>query len=560
MATIERICRQLRNLTQQNFQQIMAAAESGNAIAQFNLAICYLYGQTTNVDFNIASEWLMRAAQQGDQMAGLFLGYMNELGLGRANNYAQAIYYYKTFSPSMGHAATQTAGDVSRAERLREEILRIKHFCIFFPKDGTYKFKWPEETRTELKQRLEEFNPLAEKCLEDVRLAVTYDVCNALYGRDHLCRFIHEANLPAVEMEKDFEYALGRCLVDDNQADHDTVIAGIRLIAGHDNDSYWTLRAEFWAEMNGGSQQMTQELMMTGVEVDGDAVLGQPRNYPPFWEKYKAEQDRCRERSSAWIQRMKRDSEYFTAQDNDRRRQEEARCAQDELAKRQQEEELWRRQQQAMYNSQPQSQTEGRQGGLLEDLKARALALMDTVKQLPTKWKWFWGIVIFCVIAYAWEECSNKGQRPQEDPVDEFFDTSEGTDSRGSNNMHKTASLPAGAMNFVRQFYASNNNFYQNLYNFTTSNFLNKYQEIENLVGDQAAASRVFLACPIGYIIKGINKPVFSENGGQIEVDVTYSVSTDGNQFQNVTNSVLLTVIKSDGQFRFDDFQIVDNI
>ena len=385
-------------------------------------------------------------------------------------------------------------------------------------------------------------------------------MCNALYGRDHLCRFIHESDLPAVEMEKDFEYALGRCLVDDNQADHDTVIAGIRLIAGHDNDSYWTLRAERWEEMDGGSQQTTQELMMTGVDVDGDAVLGQPRNYPPFWEKFKAEQDRCRERSSAWSQRMKSDSEYFTAQDNDRRRQEEARRAQDELAKRQQEEELWRRQQQTTYNPQPQPQTGSGQGGLLEDLKTRALALMDTVRQLPTKWKWIWGIVIFCVIAYAWEECSNKGLRQQEGPVDEFFDTSEGTDSRGYNEVHKTASLPAGAMNFVRQFYASNNDFYQNLYNYTTSNFLNNYQELANLMGDQAAASRVFLAYPSGYIVGGFKDPFFSEDGGKIKVDVTYSVSTDGNQFQNVTNSVLLTVIKSDGQFRFDDFQIVDNI
>lgn len=555
MATNERICRQLRNLTQQDFQQIMAAAESGNAIAQFNLAICYLYGQTTNVDFNMATEWLMRAAQQGDQMAGLFLGYMNELGLGRANNYAQAIYYYKTFSPSMGHAATQTAGDVSRAERLREEILRIKHFCIFFPKDGTYKFKWPEETRTELKQRLEEFNPLAEKCLENIRLAVTYDVCNALYGRDHLCRFIHEADLPAVEMEKDFEYALGRCLVDDNQADHDTVIAGIRLIAGHDNDSYWTLKAERWAEMNGGSQQATQELMMTGVDVDGDAVLGQPRNYPPFWEKYKAEQDRCRERSSAWSQRMKSDSEYFTAQDNDRRRQEEARRAQEEFSKRQQEEESWRRQQQATYNQQSQSQTKSGQGGLLEDLKTRALALMDNVKQLSTKWKWIWGIVIFCVIAYAWQECSNKGQRQREDPVIYQGTDTSSTPGTPKYDAREMTSVSGDAVNIVKQVYQYLNQSDNRAYYYFTPECLNKIKVFVNEYG----LGFIFYAYPPGTDLYMKDGPIYSQAGNRVKVDFVYSFPIDG-QNQNITNSVYYSFSNAGGKYLISDFEVVDNV
>ena len=275
--TKKRICRDLRSVSPEDFQQMSASANSGNVIAQFNLAICYMYGQCTDVDFTAAYNWFTNAERQGDQQSGLFLGYMNELGLGRKNNYAKAIDYYMKYSPSVAsvdngsmkaqadrldnYGIIQHLNDcVDKAKSLKDQIVKIKHFCVFYPKDGSYHFKWTDETRAELKEPLEKFNNTVEeirayyavspKVCEQSSSFFTYiilfDIFNALYGRDVICKYINKVELPSMEMEKYFEYVLGQFVISDSKFENGRLLYGMRLIIGHDQDLLWQQRVDFW--------------------------------------------------------------------------------------------------------------------------------------------------------------------------------------------------------------------------------------------------------------------------------------------------------------------------
>ena len=45
------------------------AAEQGNAVAQYNLGVCYNFGKGVEKDLQKAIEWYTKAAEQGDEDA-----------------------------------------------------------------------------------------------------------------------------------------------------------------------------------------------------------------------------------------------------------------------------------------------------------------------------------------------------------------------------------------------------------------------------------------------------------------------------------------------------------
>ena len=86
---------------QEDFLLLQKQAQEGNVIAQYNIGLCHLYGQNTEVNYKESYLWLEKAVLQGDKLSGLFLGYFNELGVYQKVNYTKAINYYKTYSPSI---------------------------------------------------------------------------------------------------------------------------------------------------------------------------------------------------------------------------------------------------------------------------------------------------------------------------------------------------------------------------------------------------------------------------------------------------------------------------
>jgi len=84
-----------------------AAAEQGNAAAQYNLGNIYERGLGVPEDDATAVKWYRKAAEQGDADAQYNLGVMYDKGLGVPQDYATALKWYTT-AAEQGKAQAQS--------------------------------------------------------------------------------------------------------------------------------------------------------------------------------------------------------------------------------------------------------------------------------------------------------------------------------------------------------------------------------------------------------------------------------------------------------------------
>lgn len=276
----------LREQNLDDFKVHKVNAEGGNPISQFNLALCHLYGQHTEVDYAEAYKWFEKAALQGDTLSGLFVGYLYEVGLGRCCNYTQALLYYAQYSSTMDleidnllwervkkmdeseiqkHLEQLYSESVKQVER----ILRIDNFGVYNPLSNSFSFNWTETTRNMLRTELKSFNKRVKEFriyldaytsdsdddrygywmyLYEDTLALPFEVFNGLVGRDALFSYL-KGSYDNITPRPQFDYALGRCLLDDNDStDNDYIISGLLLMAGHDESPLWQNRVGLWYE------------------------------------------------------------------------------------------------------------------------------------------------------------------------------------------------------------------------------------------------------------------------------------------------------------------------
>ena len=71
------------------------SAEQGYAPAQWNLGLCYKYGNGVEKDLKQAAEWYRKAAEQGDADAQFSLGVCYEAGIGVKEDPKQALEWYQ---------------------------------------------------------------------------------------------------------------------------------------------------------------------------------------------------------------------------------------------------------------------------------------------------------------------------------------------------------------------------------------------------------------------------------------------------------------------------------
>lgn len=83
------------------------AAESGLAIAQFNLANAYDNGEGLPQDYGEAAFWYRKAANQNEAEAQFCLGYFYEKGLGMEKDTAQALLWYRRAAEQEHTGATR---------------------------------------------------------------------------------------------------------------------------------------------------------------------------------------------------------------------------------------------------------------------------------------------------------------------------------------------------------------------------------------------------------------------------------------------------------------------
>ncbi|MBQ2291143.1 MAG: sel1 repeat family protein [Paludibacteraceae bacterium] len=78
-----------------DFSATLAKAEQGDATAQVNLGLMYEYGLGVAQDYYEAVKWYRLAAEQGNAYGQKKLGLMYEFGRGVAKDYTQAIRWYR---------------------------------------------------------------------------------------------------------------------------------------------------------------------------------------------------------------------------------------------------------------------------------------------------------------------------------------------------------------------------------------------------------------------------------------------------------------------------------
>ena len=84
------------------FEYLLNAAQMGNVKAQYQLALCYEYGQGTVRDYARAALWYSEAAKQGHTEAQYLLACCYSHGWGVPQNKAEAQRWYKK-AASHGH-------------------------------------------------------------------------------------------------------------------------------------------------------------------------------------------------------------------------------------------------------------------------------------------------------------------------------------------------------------------------------------------------------------------------------------------------------------------------
>ncbi len=84
----------------------LAAAEKGNAVAQYNLGLCHENGSGVGQNYEEAVKWYMEAALQGNAEAQSSLAFCYSEGRGVEKDYVQAADWYLK-AAEQGHATSQ---------------------------------------------------------------------------------------------------------------------------------------------------------------------------------------------------------------------------------------------------------------------------------------------------------------------------------------------------------------------------------------------------------------------------------------------------------------------
>ena len=271
---------ELRALSSEELNTLKESAKSGDSMAICKMVLCILYAQADGAKDDI-QKYLSPAVAAKDEMALLLLGYTYEHAIGTSKNYVKAVDCYSKAYDLLNniHSSGKEVKDGAKAlQELEAEydnltkniakIITIKKFCQF--KDGKFHFLWNSETREglckllpKISQDIAEFGELYAKAITKLNveeqgkwefryqdtLLMPLEVIKALVARDYLENFLKENSLQVFPADTYFNNALGRCLIDDDDAhDNDYIISGLLNMAGHEGDALWQYRAGLWYE------------------------------------------------------------------------------------------------------------------------------------------------------------------------------------------------------------------------------------------------------------------------------------------------------------------------
>jgi TPR repeat protein len=271
---------ELRAISSEELSLLKEKAKSGDSMAICKMVLCILYAQADEAKDDI-QKYLTPAVAAKDEMALLLQGYTYEHAIGATKNYAKAVECYSKAYDLLNniHSSGKEVKDGAKALQEIEkrydkliknigQVIAIKKFCQF--KVGQFLFPWTAETRNSLGKLLPQlsndvadFGELFAKAITNQKdeeqgewefryqdtLLMPIEIMKALAARDYFESFLKENSLQVFPVDSYFNNALGRCLIDDEDAhDNDYIISGLLNMAGHEGDALWQYRAGLWYE------------------------------------------------------------------------------------------------------------------------------------------------------------------------------------------------------------------------------------------------------------------------------------------------------------------------
>ena len=271
---------ELRALTSKELSSLKKEAKSGEGMAICKMAMCILYAQAEDSEDEI-QKYLSSEEVAKDEMALLLRGYSYEHAIGTTKNYAKAVECYSKAYDLLNniHSSGKEVKDGAKAlqeiEKIYDKLIKkvsqviaVKRFCQF--KDGKFLFNWTDETRSSLGKLLlqlgsdvAEIGELFAKAITNLKdekqgewefryqdtLLMPVEVIKTLAARDYLEQYLTVNGFQVFPADSYFNNAIGRCLIDDDDAyDNDYIIGGLLNMAGHEGDALWQYRAGLWYE------------------------------------------------------------------------------------------------------------------------------------------------------------------------------------------------------------------------------------------------------------------------------------------------------------------------
>lgn len=271
---------QLRALGTQDLASLKENAKRGDRTAICKMAMCILYAQAEDSEDDM-QKYLSSEEVAKDEMALLLRGYAYEHAIGTTKNYAKAVECYSKAYDLLNNIQSSGKEVKDGAKALQEiekrydkltknvgQVISVKKFCQF--KDGQFLFPWTDETRISLGKLLPQlgndvavFGDLFAKAITNLKndtqgewefryqdtLLVPVEVMKTLAARDYFEHYLKENSFQIFPTDPYFNNALGRCLIDDEDAyDNDYIISGLLNMAGHEGDALWQYRVGLWYE------------------------------------------------------------------------------------------------------------------------------------------------------------------------------------------------------------------------------------------------------------------------------------------------------------------------
>ena len=272
----------LRALKPLDIRSLKARAQQGDSMAQSKIAMCVIFDQFELDNSESIYTYLTPVGLEKNEMALLLMGYIHEHAISTPKNYAKAVECYsKAYDlhyniQSLGQTNVKDgAKALSEMEKQYDklvkqiaQIIAIKRFCQF--KDGLFLFPWTNETRSSLGKLLPQlsndvakFGELFSKAITNLKdekqgewefryqdtLLIPVEVMKTLAARDYLEHYFKDNGFQIFPTDPFFNNALGRCLIDDDDAyDNDYIIGGLLNMAGHEGNALWQYRVGLWYE------------------------------------------------------------------------------------------------------------------------------------------------------------------------------------------------------------------------------------------------------------------------------------------------------------------------